>query len=317
VNYRSVADLNDDVVNWIARLPRDFDLIVGVPRSGLLVANLLSLHLNLPLADVDGLVRGATLGAGHRLGRRLDGGPEAPLKVLVVDDSIWSGRQLAQVRRRIEAAGLPHEILYGAVYALPAATDLVDYYYEKLDIPRAFEWNILHHPYLNTSCVVADGLLWPAGAFETKALPLPPPPVPQFLPTQEIGWLIADAPEACHGAIEDWLARHEVRYRALVLLGMGAPSSQSEREALAGRKAAIYRRAGAWIFVEPDQVQAVAIANLTSRPVFCAQTRQMIYPGIAPGQRRSPLLRHQISWKMRNVRVRAQGKMRALVHRMI
>lgn len=56
MNYRSIVDLNSDIKKWISELPNDLDLIVGIPRSGLLVANLLALHLNLPLTDVEGLI---------------------------------------------------------------------------------------------------------------------------------------------------------------------------------------------------------------------------------------------------------------------
>lgn len=36
MEYRSIAELNDQVVDWIDALPRDLDLIVGIPRSGML-----------------------------------------------------------------------------------------------------------------------------------------------------------------------------------------------------------------------------------------------------------------------------------------
>ena len=44
VEYRTVAQLDDAVVSWLGDLPRDIDIVAGVPRSGLLVANLLALH---------------------------------------------------------------------------------------------------------------------------------------------------------------------------------------------------------------------------------------------------------------------------------
>ena len=67
MNYRSVSDLNLDIKQWITELPNDFDLIVGIPRSGLLVANILSLYLNLPLTDVDGLLESRIFESGLRL----------------------------------------------------------------------------------------------------------------------------------------------------------------------------------------------------------------------------------------------------------
>ena len=50
-----IAQLDDAVVSWLADLPRDVDIVAGIPRSGLLVANLLALHLNVPMTDIAGL----------------------------------------------------------------------------------------------------------------------------------------------------------------------------------------------------------------------------------------------------------------------
>ena len=42
--YRNIADLNRVILKRLNILPRDFDLIVGIPRSGMLPANLLALY---------------------------------------------------------------------------------------------------------------------------------------------------------------------------------------------------------------------------------------------------------------------------------
>ena len=38
MHYRSISDMNDAIVRNLHRLPRDIDLVVGVPRSGILAA---------------------------------------------------------------------------------------------------------------------------------------------------------------------------------------------------------------------------------------------------------------------------------------
>ena len=43
MNYRNIDDLNHCILQHLSILPRDFDLIVGVPRSGMFPANLLAL----------------------------------------------------------------------------------------------------------------------------------------------------------------------------------------------------------------------------------------------------------------------------------
>ncbi len=49
MNYRNIDDLNHCILQHLSILPRDFDLIVGIPRSGMFPANLLALYLNLPV----------------------------------------------------------------------------------------------------------------------------------------------------------------------------------------------------------------------------------------------------------------------------
>ena len=44
MNYRNIDDLNHCILQHLSILPRDFDLIVGVPRSGMFPANLLALY---------------------------------------------------------------------------------------------------------------------------------------------------------------------------------------------------------------------------------------------------------------------------------
>lgn len=317
MNYRSVADLNDDVARWVNRLPRNLDLIVGVPRSGLLAATLLALHLNLPLTDVDGYLAGRLLGAGPRLGGCQCRYPRgAARRVLVVDDSIWSGRQLAAVREKIEAAQMSRGVFYAAIYAIPSAVDLVDYYCKIVGLPRAFEWNILHHPSLSSSCVVADGLLWPAGAFVAGVEHRPLPRHLDFVPSQEIGCLVAYGTAETHQSIIEFLDRHGVVYRDLAVLRVDTVDPSHARSTMADRKATIYQQTRAWIFVEPSLDEAICIATKSARPVYCVDTRQMIYPGVTPA-RRHPLLRHRIRWKFRDVCARAEGKMRAVVSRVV
>ena len=61
-----------------------FDLIVGVPRSGMFPANLLALYLNLPVTDIDSFRNGHIYQTGER-GKTFN--MNNIHNVLVVDDS--------------------------------------------------------------------------------------------------------------------------------------------------------------------------------------------------------------------------------------
>lgn len=49
MNYRSISDLNQIILKRLYIIPRDIDLVVGIPRSGMFPANLLALYLNRPV----------------------------------------------------------------------------------------------------------------------------------------------------------------------------------------------------------------------------------------------------------------------------
>ena len=66
MNYRNISDLNNMILQNLSIIPRDFDLIVGVPRSGMLPANLLSLYLNKPYTDIHSFLNGHIYKAGAR-----------------------------------------------------------------------------------------------------------------------------------------------------------------------------------------------------------------------------------------------------------
>ncbi len=158
--FKSLADLGEDIRTWLGWIPREFEIVVGVPRSGLLIANMISLHRHLPMTDVDGLASGRLIGGGNRF----DVGDPAhflakPRRVLVVDDSVLTGRQMANVRSRLSRAPVRHDLSYAAVYVDPGKEDCVDYFHQALPFPRMFEWNLMHHPMLERACVDIDGVL--------------------------------------------------------------------------------------------------------------------------------------------------------------
>lgn len=285
MNFRNLEDLSRAVVRNLDKISPDVDLVVGIPRSGLLAASLVALHRNLPLADVAGLIEGRLLDYG----RRLAAGTTSQLvekvrKVLVLDDSANSGDTLRNVRERLNAAHLPYEILYGAIYVTASSIEAMDFYCEVVPAPRLFSWNVMNHPLLDRCCVDIDGVLCrdPRPAenddgpgyrhFLEHVEPL-------FLPTQPIGWLVSSRLECYRSETEQWLARHGVRYRELVLLDLPDAATRRAKRSHAPHKATAYASTNALLFIESEPFQADAIADASGRPVLCLSTQRLSYPG--------------------------------------
>lgn len=319
MNYRSFADLNDRVVDWARALPDDIDLIVGVPRSGLLAATLLALHRQLPMVDLDGFLAGRIYDGGRRF-RGVYGEEatrvylEEPRTVLIVDDSIRSGASLQEVRERVRAASLPHAVRYGVVFADAGAEGLVDHYCEVVPTPRAFEWNLLHtDALLSKCCVDIDGVLCPDPTpeqnddgpaymdFVTNAPTL-------HRPTGEIGWLVSCRLEKYREATEAWLAAHGIRYRELIMMDYPDAAARRAARAYGAFKAEAYATSGAHFFLESNPRQAEEIARRTGRAVFCVSTRTVVEPGTVARTKRESAERASRIWS--RVRQKARSVLR-------
>src|ERR1035437_7459269 len=100
MNYRNISELNQIILKRLSILPRDFDLIVGIPRSGMLPANLLALYLSKPYTDIHSFVNGHIYKAGER-GQFID--VKLFKKILIVDDSIASGSAMQKSKDLIKS----------------------------------------------------------------------------------------------------------------------------------------------------------------------------------------------------------------------
>jgi uncharacterized HAD superfamily protein/hypoxanthine phosphoribosyltransferase len=285
MHYRSVADLNDTIMRNYHRLPRDIDLIVGIPRSGMLAANLLSLLANIPMSDLDRFVEGKTLTYGVTkkwVGLNTEAGDWR--RILVVDDSIDSGRAMREARARIEASQEAHRnVIYSAVYGAHDKHDGVDFIFEVLPHPRVFQWNFLHHRFIERSCVDIDGVLCvdptneqnDDGAeyerFVSEAIPL-------LRITQKIGYLVTSRLEKYRSQTEAWLKANGINYGQLIMLDL--PSAEERRRLAAhGRfKAEFYKNSDCILFIESERQQAETIAKLSGKPVLCIETQHLFVP---------------------------------------
>jgi orotate phosphoribosyltransferase len=288
MRYRSVADLDEDVVEWLPRLPRDLEVIVGIPRSGLLAASILALHLNLPMTDVEGLIAGRVLQPGPRYTDSVVGLLEEPRRVLVVDDSVLLGRQIESVKKRIHATSLPHTIYYAALYPAPGSEQQVDFFFEVVETPRCFEWNVMHHPWvLSKTCMDIDGVLCrdPSSAENDDGpeyLQFLRQAERRYLPTAPVRWLVTARLEKYRSQTEEWLTANGVEYSELVMMDYPDMAARRAANAYASFKAETYRRTGAILFVESSSALAAEIARLSGKSVFCLETRKMIDPELLP-----------------------------------
>lgn len=275
MNFRSVADLSELVRSSMHAIPRDIDVVIGVPRSGLLVANLISLALNLPLADVQGFADSRLLAAGKtRRHAKLEVSAENVKRALVVDDSIRTGAameaaiaQLSEARPDVEFIRL---VAYRSNEIARSATDIA---LEILPEPRMFEWNAMHHTILARSCLDIDGIVCRDPTPEENDdgpayLEFLKNADPLFVPTKPVGMFVSSRLEKYRAPTEDWLGRHGIEYGELVLLDLPNAAERRARGNHGTFKGDVYKKSSACLFIESEEPQAGEIARVSGKPVL-------------------------------------------------
>lgn len=284
MNYRSFSDLQKCLLNNLDKIPRDIGLIVGIPRSGLLVANLLALYLELPFTDFDSFLEGRLLSVGRTRGKNTQRVTKTEnRRVLVVDDSANTGATLEQVKDKISSSRIDKDIIYGAVYVTSEGKKNVDIYFEILPLPRIFDWNLFHHYHLRNCCVDIDGVLcrdpYPEenddGKEYRKFIETVPP---KIIPSREIGWIVTCRLEKYRSLTEEWLAKQGIKYQKLIMMDYPDMKTRKARGNHAEFKAEIFQKTSALLFIESSKFQAQKIANISGKAVFCVESWGMVPP---------------------------------------
>lgn len=276
MNFISFDDLNKCIYKNLDKIPQNIDLVVGIPRSGSLVANLIALYLNLPYTDIYSFVKKRELVSGStRKSRLWIQNVEDAKHVLVVDDSISSGKAMREAKDKIERSDIKAEIIYMAVYALRASSFLVDIYFELCEQPRMFEWNYMHHWMLEYTCMDIDGVLCRDPTIvqrlgEKNYQHFLSNATPYIIPTQKVGILVTGRNEKYRDDTEEWLRKHNVIFDELKMM---PNDSNVEHYEL---KAQIYLESKAILFIESNYEQSVEICRIANKPVFCVERKELI-----------------------------------------
>jgi uncharacterized HAD superfamily protein/adenine/guanine phosphoribosyltransferase-like PRPP-binding protein len=277
--YRDISDMNRIILKRLNILPREFDLIVGVPRSGMLPANLLALYLNLPYTDLHSFLNGHVYKAGER-GSTFN--MSQFRRVLVVDDSVSSGSAMVKVKDLLAGMGAAFEFRFCCVFIVPGKEKHVDYFFEAVPQPRFFQWNIFNHPSLEKTCFDIDGVLCldpteeendDGDRYREFLMKVPP----LYIPGNRIDTIVTSRLEKYRPETETWLQKNGVRYGNLVMLDLPNKEARNRANNHAQHKAKTFMSGPYVLFFESSLEQAIEINQLTKKPVFCTENFEMIY----------------------------------------
>lgn len=281
INYKRYDDLSLDIKRNISKIPSDIDLIVGVPRSGIIPAYMISFALNKQVCSLPEFLSGQF--GENGISRQINKSKEIK-KVLVVDDTVNLGTSITKVKERIATTyGNKYECVYMAVYGVNKESfKFMDIVLDFVAQPRMFQWNYLNHGFLAAAGFDIDGVLCidPTDKenddgknyeyFLLNARPL-------YIPKVRLGAIITSRLEKYRPQTEEWLKKHNIEYGHLYMLDGVTAEEQRNQNLHAIHKAKIYKEhPELTMFIESDETQAKEIATLTKKQVFCS-TNDILY----------------------------------------
>lgn len=286
--YITYEDLCQDIRSHLAKIPRDVAGVVGVPRSGMLPATIIAEFLNVGLTTPDNAISVGTVEAAltQHGGRRLrDTGAR---KLLVVDDTCFTGGSLARTKKKLESPAFAgYELVFLVVYLEGDCKTMAPDVWLR-DVRQAaktgpfgwalYEWNILAHGRLTSRTLFdLDGVFCmepPDERNEESYLRYIENPIPLYVPTGE-------PINICTYRLEKYRAQtlaflHSIGIRNVNLNMCAAPSYEARRGVPPWQfKADAYWDERWLLFVESSDYQARKIHAVTGKPVLCIETNKV------------------------------------------
>lgn len=226
--YTKIFTILDAVkltLKWADSLPNKFDVIVGVPRSGLTIAGILASKFGRPLSTPNAFVQGEVWHSLHV------GKPKFH-NVLIVEDDVIRGTQISRAYMKLKTFDPSLEIETASLFVTPKSKKLINYHYMVKKPPLIYEWSLLTNmASLGKLLVDMDGVLCknPSDGdlkneksvtdFYVKA-------EPHLIPQYTIEAIVTSRLEKYRSQTEAWLKKHDVKYKRLIML-QGAKTFRS------------------------------------------------------------------------------------------
>lgn len=277
MKYITINDLTETIKKNLWKIPNDVDVIIGIPRSGMLCASIIASYLNIPLIDVNSFVSGMNPWGGSRV-HYFDASHKKTNKVLVIDDTVFTGRAIKRAKKELE--GIKDvEFIYACVYLEGKGDDVIDFYLEDVRMYTnnfselvLYEWNIFQHHIglMSSSLYDLDGVLC-SNCEDIENAPA------LFTPRTKIGGIVTYRLLKDADKVKAWLEKNEIRYGNLFMVNADS-WEEVEKNGTTPEKFKTYcycRNFGYKLFVEGSDEQASAMSKMTKKPIFCVESNKI------------------------------------------
>ena len=285
ISFKSFNDLSDEIRKYALLVPDQIDLIVGIPRSGMIPAYIIGAMKNLPVVSFDEFLNNIKPTKGDR---KLceNRGDEDLVNCLFVDDSINLGNSLRRIKNKMKYTYCGKRVVstFLAVYSSENWTSDEVLTLCRCENPRIFQWNYTNHSIANYSCYDLDGVLCIDPTDEQNDdgkmyLDFIENATPLYIPRYMIKTIVTSRLEKYRKTTVRWLEKHGVQYENLFMLNLPSKEKRISLNAHAIFKSYRYSKLkDTFLFYESDSRQADLIAKFSGKPVVCTENNRLYMP---------------------------------------
>lgn len=288
MHYITLDNLNNTIRKNLYKVPHDIDFVIGVPRSGMLVATIISEFINVPLIDINSFVSGQKPSGGNRLTLI---NKESSNKVLVVDDTCYSGSSMKNAREKLK--DFDYNFIYCCAYLEGKGENEVDIYLDDVrkytvgsQIPIVlYEWNLTqHYPFIMQRCLYdIDGVFCvdPCDERNTEEYEkYIENAIPFIIPKVPIGGIVTYRLNKYRDITNEWLNKQGIKYSNMYMFNANSWDERNNSGISSEQfKALIYKSLPNMIlFIESDDYQAQQIYKLSGKPCLSIE-KNYLYGG--------------------------------------
>jgi hypoxanthine phosphoribosyltransferase len=259
-------------------LIEEFDGIVGVPRSGMIPASILSSLCNKPLFSITDnkleMLKFMSNFGGSRMVNFKTNKSIKDMSLVFIDDTTHCG---ISSRRLKETFGKNISVM--SVYSTDFGSQHIEGYSELLHTPHLLEWNFFNSTYADITMFDIDGVFCdniPIDICEdeekyTKYIEGIAPKFHRIPKLFKASKLVTGRLEKYRGTTENWLKRYGFNYDELVMFPTDREAERNANhfQVVGEYKAEVFNSDKQQYFVESELSEAKVIKSLTNKTVIC------------------------------------------------
>ena len=255
--------------------------IVGVPRSGMIPASILSVATSLPLYSIEKEKVVKLYSYSENGGYRMQNFTGNSDNLLFVDDTCYGG-VCAKHLRKIFGNDIKIAVVFSTSRGLP----YIDFASEILEPPHILEWNFFNCSFSTCAMFDIDGVFCPNVPIEVAIddekyvnwIANVKPYFDRIPKLFQASKLVTGRLEKYRSITEAWLLRHGFNYKELIMFPTEREKERnSNHYIVVGRyKADHFNSHNENFFVESEHSEASIIKSLTDKVVICMEDKQIL-----------------------------------------